>query len=185
LIGAEEVGEGFAAFYEWTDGECMGKMYPRSRERFMQLPDSTRIDVFRDILDFHIHAAEQGYVAIDFYDGSILYDFSKGKTLICDIDLYSKRPYINTMGRMWGSSRFMAPEEFQEGAAIDEITNVYGMGATAFALFGGEKDRSRGKWRLSDGLYEVALKAVSDDRENRQPSLVELKREWDSVSRMW
>ncbi|MCA0149597.1 phosphotransferase [Rossellomorea vietnamensis] len=187
LIGAEEVGEGFAAFYEWTDGECMGKMYPRSREKFMQLPDRTRIAVFRDILDFHIHAAEQGYVAIDFYDGSILYDFSKGETLICDIDLYAKRPYVNTMGRMWGSSRFMAPEEFQEGAAIDEITNVYVMGATAFALFGGEKDRSRGKWRLSDGLYEVALRAVSDDREARQPSLLELKREWDretgSVSR--
>ncbi|WP_371928747.1 serine/threonine protein kinase [Rossellomorea sp. KS-H15a] len=187
LIRGEEVGGGFAAIFEWSDGECMGKMYPLSRETFMQLPDSTRLDVFHAILDFHIHAVEKGYVAIDFYDGSILYDFSKEKTLICDIDLYSKRPYTNTMGRMWGSSRFMSPEEFREGAGIDEITNVYGMGATAFALFGGEKDRSREKWRLSDGLYEVALKAVSDDREARQPSLLELKREWDretgSVSR--
>ncbi|MCR8848047.1 serine/threonine-protein kinase [Rossellomorea sp. SC111] len=182
LIRAEEVGGGFAAIFEWTDGECMGKMYPLSRGKFMQLPDSTRVGVFRDILDFHIHAAEQGYVAIDFYDGSILYDFSKKETLICDIDLYAKRPYINTMGRMWGSSRFMAPEEFQKGAVIDEITNVFVMGATAFALFGGEKDRSRGKWRLSDGLYEVALKAVSDDREERQASLVELKRGWDRAT---
>ncbi|MGG4169346.1 phosphotransferase [Rossellomorea vietnamensis] len=180
LIRWEEIGGGFAAIFEWTDGECMGKMYPLSREKFMQLPDSARVDVFRDILDFHIHLAEQGYVAIDFYDGSILYDFSKKETLICDIDLYSKRPYLNTMGRMWGSSRFMAPEEFERGAEIDEITNVYGMGATAFALFGGEKDRSLEKWRLSEALYEVALRAVSDERDRRHGSLVEFKREWDS-----
>ncbi|WP_257141219.1 serine/threonine protein kinase [Bacillus sp. AFS015802] len=179
LIRAEEVGEGFAAIFEWTDGECMGRMYPRSREKFMQMTDSTRLNVFHAILDFHIHTVEKGYVAIDFYDGSILYDFVKKETVICDIDLYSKRPYINTMGRMWGSSRFMSPEEFQEGAAIDEITNVYVMGATAFALFGGEKDRSMGKWRLSGELYEVALRAVSDDREKRQQSLTEFKREWD------
>lgn len=81
---------------------------------------------------------------------------------------------------MWGSSCFMSPEEFREGAPIDEITNVYVMGATAFALFGGEKDRSFSKWRLNEALYDVALKAVSDEREKRHGSLVEFKREWDS-----
>jgi aminoglycoside phosphotransferase (APT) family kinase protein len=179
LLRAEEIGGGFASIFEWTDGECMGSMYPLSREKFMKMPDSTKMDLFHDILDFHIHVIEQGYVAIDFYDGSILYDFQKGKTLICDIDLYSKRPYINKMGRMWGSSRFMSPEEFEQGAEINEITNVYLIGATAFALFGGEKDRSIEKWRLSEKLYRVALKAVSEDREKRQQSLEEFKSEWD------
>lgn len=32
LIQAEEVGGGFAVIFEWTDGECWGRMYPRSRE---------------------------------------------------------------------------------------------------------------------------------------------------------
>jgi aminoglycoside phosphotransferase (APT) family kinase protein len=179
LIRTEEVGGGFAAIFEWTDGECMGKMYPLSRERFLQMADSTRVDVFSAILDFHIHVIKKGYVSIDFYDGSILYDFHKEKTLICDIDLYSKRPYINKMGRMWGSSRFMSPEEFTHGSVIDELTNVYLIGATAFALFGGEKDRSIDKWRLSEKLYEIALKAVSEEREKRQQSLAEFKCEWD------
>jgi aminoglycoside phosphotransferase (APT) family kinase protein len=182
LIRTEETGGGFAAIFEWTDGVCMGKMYPLSREEFLQMPDSTRLDVFSDILDFHIHVKEQGYVAIDFYDGSILYDFQKEKTLICDIDIYSKRPYTNEMGRMWGSSRFMSPEEFEYGAAIDEITNVYLMGAAAFALFGGETDRSINKWRLSEELYNVAMKAVSDDRKKRHQSLAEFKKEWDMGS---
>lgn len=179
FIRAEEVGNGFAAIFEWTDGECMGKMYTMSREKFMQMSDSTRLEVFNDILAFHIYVIKQGYVAIDFYDGSIMYDFGRKKTLICDIDLYSKMPYINEMGRMWGSSRFMSPEEFTLGAAIDELTNVYLMGATAFALFGGEKDRSIEKWRLGDELYKVALKAVNDNRDKRQQSLSDFECEWN------
>ncbi|WP_372442116.1 serine/threonine protein kinase [Metabacillus bambusae] len=179
FIKAEEVGKGFASIFEWSDGECMGRMYPLSRERFLQMPDSTRLELFNDILVFHIHIIKQGYVAIDFYDGSIMYNFGTKKTLICDIDLYSKMPYINTMGRMWGSTRFMSPEEFTLGASIDEITNVYLMGATAFALFGGEKDRSIEKWRLSDELYKVALKAVNDNRSKRQQSLSEFGYEWN------
>jgi aminoglycoside phosphotransferase (APT) family kinase protein len=178
LIRTEEVGAGFAAIFEWTDGECMGRMYPLSREKFMKMPDKTRIGVFRDIIDFHMHVIAKGYVAIDFYDGSILYDFKKEKTFICDIDLYSKRPYINEMGRMWGSSRFMSPEEYELGAEIDEVTNVYLMGAAAFALFGGETDRSRGKWRLSGELFNTAAKAVSDDRTKRHQTLKEFMEEW-------
>ena len=181
LIEAEETGGGFAAVFEWTDGECLGKMYPLSREKFLQLPDRTKLEVFHDIVDFHIHVARRGYVAVDFYDGSIMYDFGAKKTIICDIDYYAKRPYINTMGRMWGSSRFMSPEEFTLGAVIDEITNVYLMGATAFALFGGEKDRSIEAWRLNDELFAVASKAVNDDRGRRQQSLLEFKLEWEAA----
>lgn len=75
----------------------------------------------------------------------------------------------------------MSPEELTLGAVIDEVSNVYVMGATAFALFGGETDRSMEKWRLSDECYGVALRAVSEDRGKRQQSLVELKREWDAA----
>jgi serine/threonine protein kinase len=179
FIKAEEIGGGFAAIFEWTDGECMGRMYPKSRKKFLQMPYSTRLEVFNDILAFHIHVIKQGYVAIDFYDGSIMYDFDTEKTLICDIDLYSKMPYTNAMGRMWGSSRFMSPEEFMLGETIDEITTVYLMGAIAFALFGRETDRSIEKWRLGDKLYKVALQAVNDNRDKRQQSLTEFEEEWN------
>lgn len=135
FIKAENSGGGFAVVFDWADGECMGRQYPMSRSKFLQMPFSTRLDVFDEILSFHNHVIKQGYIAIDFYDGSIMYDFNTKKTIICDIDFYSKMPYINKVGRMWGSSRFMSPEEFERGAAIDEITNVYLMGATAFALF--------------------------------------------------
>ena len=124
---------------------------------------------------------KQGYVAIDFYEGSILYDFGNRKTIICDIDFYAKAPYINKMGRLWGSSRFMSPEEFQLGANIDEITNVYTMGAAAFALFSNERERRIEKWMLSKKLFDVAKRAVSDDRSQRQQSMEELIAEWRAL----
>ena len=111
-------------------------MYPAAHRRFMQLPVNDRLAVFSDILSFLECVASHNYVAIDFYDGSIMYNFVNGKTTICDIDLFRKQPCVNDMGRMWGSSRFQSPEEYQLGAAIDEVTNVYTLGATAFALFG-------------------------------------------------
>jgi len=78
--------------------------------------------------------------------------------------MYAKTPYKNPIGRMWGSSRFMSPEEFELGAVIDEVTNVYTMGATAFAFFGNERDRCFEQWALSKELFDVAKRAVNDDR---------------------
>ena len=181
LINAEEVGGGFAMVFEWTDAECMGRQYPKSREKFMQMPLETRLRVFDEILAFHSHAANRGYVAVDFYDGCIMYDFNIDRTVLCDIEFYAKTPYNNPIGRMWGSSRFMSPEEFELGAVIDEITNVCTMGATAFAFFGDERDRCAEKWVLSKELYDVAKKAVSDDRDKRQQSIQQLIDEWRSM----
>lgn len=180
LIKAEDIGGGFAMVFQWADGDCMGRMYPAAHHRFMQLPVNTRRNVFRDILSFFEYLASRYYVAIDFYDGSILYDFENGKTTICDIDFFRKQPCVNDRGRMWGSSHFQAPEEYRLGSVIDEVTNVYTMGATAFALFGGY-ERTRDKWQLSEKLFAVAAKAVSDDRSQRQQSIKQFREEWEKV----
>jgi serine/threonine-protein kinase len=79
---------------------------------------------------------------------------------------------------MWGSSRFMSPEEFELGAVIDEITNVYTMGATAFAFFGNERDKCFEQWVLSKELFDVAKRAVNDDRSQRQQSIEQFIVEW-------
>jgi len=181
LLYTNEIGGGVACVFEWLDAECLGRQFPQSRERFLQSSSEVKLQIFDDILSFHLHVAKQGYVAIDFYDGCIMYDFDKGRTAICDIELYEKAPVTNTMGRMYGSSRFMSPEEFQHGSAIDEVTNVYTMGATAFALFGDERDRCFEKWTLSRTFYDVAKQAVSDERDNRQQSIEQFITEWRTV----
>lgn len=178
LVKAEETGGGFAMVFRWADGDCMGRMYPASHRRFMSLPAEEKIKVFRDILDFLDYTAASGYMAIDFYDGSIMYDFEKQRTTICDIDFFREQPCVNDMGRMWGSSRFQSPEEYQLGAPIDEVTNVYTAGAFAFALFA-NYSRDMEAWPLSEELFHVATRATADDRTVRQQSIRELMDEWE------
>ena len=180
LIAAEEVGGGYAAIFEWTDAVSFGRQYPIQRARFMELPRAKRMAVYDAILDFHIHVAQMGYVAIDFYDGSLMYDFERDCCVICDVDFYAKMPCINEMGRMWGSSTYMSPEEFTLGAGIDEVSNVYCMGGAAYALFA-NREREREKWDAHCALYDVAARAVSADRDVRYQSIHELKCAWDTA----
>ena len=180
FVSAEEIGGGFAVVFKWAEGDCAGRQYPEAHRKFIALPNEVKLKAFSDVLDFLAHVNSQGYVAIDFYDGSILYDHESGKTTICDIDLFQKQPYINDMGRMWGSAKFMSPEEFECGAAIDEITNVYTAGAFAFALFG-RYERKFEKWSLSKALFDVAAKAVSDARSERQQSIKRFIEEWETA----
>lgn len=177
LIEAEEMGGGFAMVFQWAEGDCMGRMYPEEHKRFMALPIEARLEVFDRVLDFLQYVHSRGYLAVDFYDGSVMYGFESGRTTVCDVDFFVRKPYINTMGRMWGSSKFMSPEEFRLGAELDEVTNVYTAGAMAFALIGGYS-REREDWPLGEELFELASRAVSDRREERPQSIRELREAW-------
>lgn len=181
--------EGYALLFDWFDGECLHSHWsfpppakynnPLSPSyRYMRLSEEHLLASIDSILSFHVHVERAGYVAVDFYDGSILYNFSTHTTKICDIDYYQKKPLVNQMGRMWGSKRFMSPEEFTLNAPIDERTNVFNMGATIFVLAGGESDRSYEKWQLNSRLYEVAMKAVQPDRDMRYRSVAEMYEAW-------
>lgn len=189
LIDSFSTSCGFATVFEWVDGENLHPYWefppplkythPASPyHRFRKLPLSTRLRAFGDVLRFHVHVERKGYVAVDFYDGSIMYDFARNTLRICDIDVYTRRPCRNEMGRMWGSSRFMSPEEFEEGAVIDERTNVFAMGATAFCMLGSDRDRSQVVWEGTDAQYLIAKRAVAPARDDRYASVRELADAW-------
>ncbi|MCU5408794.1 serine/threonine protein kinase [Bacillus cereus] len=189
LIDHFPVQSGYVLIFDWFDGECLHShwRFPPPEKyknpnspfyKFRHLSAIKRIHSLHSIFSFHTYVEKKNYVAIDFYDGSILYNFNTNETKICDIDLYSKKPYINKMGRLWGSSRFMSPEEFELNAIIDERTNVFNMGAMAFSLLGGEKDRSFIKWEASKELYEVAYRAVNENRAERYASVTEFYDSW-------
>lgn len=176
LVKTEEIGGGFAVVFDWVDAVCMHKMYPNDHQRFKQLPLNTRLQIFKEILDFHAHAASKGYNAYDFYDASIMWDYINERAVICDIDFYSKSWYEGMAG-LWNDSKFASPEECTNGAKIDEISTVYNMGGTAFALFS-NFDRSPEAWPFSPELYTVVKRAVSDERGKRQQSIGQLITEW-------
>lgn len=74
LVDAQDVAGGFVMVFKWAEGNCMGRMYPEEHRRFMNLPIEDRLQVFQDVLAFLEYVHDRGYVAIDFYDGSIMYD---------------------------------------------------------------------------------------------------------------
>ncbi|MFR5864122.1 MAG: hypothetical protein ACLUFV_02445 [Acutalibacteraceae bacterium] len=58
-------------------------------------------------------------------------------------------PYVNRMGRLWGSSRFQSPEEYALGATVDGVTNVFTLGALAFFFFGDDRNKCAESWNVS------------------------------------
>ena len=84
---------------------------------------------------------------------------------------------FNPVGRMWGSSRFMAPEEYQKGAPVDERTMVYTMGSFALNCF----HRKGGSFPFGlfpPAAWKCAGKAASSQQENRYPTLRSLEEAW-------
>lgn len=182
---------GYALIFKWFPGENLYQHWnfggiakytnPKSPYyRFRKLSIEKRLQALDVIYSFHEHVESKGYVAVDFYDGSILYDFENDEMKICDIDYYRKAPTYNDIGEnFWGSTRFKSPEEYVLGAPIDSRTNVYTMGATAFNLIGGELDRSFSKWEANERLYKVACKAVDRERMNRYATVKEFFEAWN------
>ncbi len=180
FIEAKVIGGGYMTVFDWEYGESFSIENPPLHDKFSNLPVTQKIYVFEEILRFHEHVAKCGYVAIDFNDYSTLYNFDTGEVKICDIDFYAKQSYINGMGRVLGDPVVMSPEEYRIGGLLDEVTNVFTMGAMAFVLFS-NNDRSPEAWPLSPGLYDVVKRAVSDERDDRQQSIKQLIAEWRSA----
>ncbi|MFE8699807.1 hypothetical protein ACFYKX_04135 [Cytobacillus sp. FJAT-54145] len=84
MIEHKEIEKGYLTVFEWFEGECMGKQY-NSFDKFLTLPLDKKLSNYQDILLFHSHVNKCGYIALDFYDGSIMYDFITEQTRICDV----------------------------------------------------------------------------------------------------
>ncbi len=168
---------------EWAKGELL--RCPADRrgdpastfQRFIRLPVDRILRVLDVIYDLHDVLAQRGWIAVDFYDGCILYDFAQDIVRIMDLDHYHQGPFVNEMGRMFGSSRFMAPEEFRRGARIDQRTNIFTMGRTAAILLG-DGTLGRKAFCGSDALFEVVRRACAPQPEDRFPLLGAFRQAW-------
>jgi len=169
--------------YQWLDGELIGT--PRARrddpecafQRFRRLPAATIQGRLDAVFDLHHELASAGWIAVDFYDCSLIYDFKSGRLGIIDLDMYREGPFRNEMGRMFGSTRFMAPEEFELGALIDERTNVFVMGRTAL-VFLSDGTLDADAFRGTRALFEVVARACEPERSSRYDSMAAFYSAW-------
>ena len=97
-----------------------------------------------------------------------------------DIDIYRDGPFINDMGQMFGSTRFMAPKEFERGALIDEQTTVFVMGRTAL-VFLSDGTLAPELFRGPRALFDVARQACQPIRANRFASMAAFSHAWQAA----
>jgi serine/threonine-protein kinase len=190
LVGWFRTSAGLAIVHEFRDGlivndplapGALPRQHPDSTyARFRHLPVDEIIHALDTVFDSHVAVANAGFVAVDFYDGAIIYDFEHRQVHLCDLDSYRPGPYRLDRDRQYGSTRFMAPEEFERGATIDERTMVFTLGRAAFVFLSegqrGENDMHL--WRGSRTLYDVARAATELDPDKRFASVTEFLTAW-------
>jgi serine/threonine-protein kinase len=195
----------FVVIYEFADGECLfdhwnfekyknENIIDTPSYRFKKLPLEKRLNVIEKLFNFFEHVIESNYVAVDFYDSSIIYDFKNDIVTFCDIDLFRKMPTKNDLGKdYFGTKRLKAPEENELGAIIDEKTNEFTLGAIIFDMLSEVKNNeeryklgmfipnSIDDFELSNEAYNVLLKATSYARNERYNTIREFHNEFNKV----
>lgn len=197
LIDSFAINEFFVAVFEWAEGECLFDHWNFNRykenpnletpiKKFKRLSIEKRINVVLKLFSFFETVIESGYVAVDFYDSSIMYNFENDLVTFCDIDLFRKIPTINDIGEdYFGTKRLKAPEETELGATIDELTSEFTLGAIIFDMFSDVKNieeryekgifipNNIENFELLKNVYDVLIKATSYNRNNRYKSIKE------------
>ncbi|TDU86761.1 serine/threonine protein kinase [Kribbella voronezhensis] len=169
--------------YEWRDGEHLRAVRDHREDpttayqRFRALPTDELLTALDQVFDLHAGLTAAGWVEGDFYDGSLIYDFARRRLTVMDLDSYRFGPYRNDMGRMFGSSRFMAPEQFSLGAPIDDRTTAFVMARTGL-VFLSDGTLNRSSCRATDAQYAVLQEAVT----TRYPSYTAFYDAWREAS---
>ena len=201
-IDSFDINEFFAVIFEYADGECLFDHWNFEKykndstlitpiQKFKKLEISKRLDVVYKLFSFFETFINAGYVAVDFYDSSIIYNFEKDEAIFCDIDLFRKLPTKNDLGKdYYGTKRLKAPEENELGATIDELTNEFTLGAIIFDIFSNVSNNDKRyeigmfipndleEFELNTKTYNVLLKATNYDRNNRYTSINEFEVEF-------
>lgn len=185
---------GLALVETWAPGDILvdgydDRVLPRDHpdsayQRFVSLPVPEIAAAVGQLIDAHVAVARAGFVAVDLYDGCVLYDFVTGRLSLVDLDHYRPGPYVLDVDRQLGSTSLMAPEEFRRGATIDERTTVFTLGRMALVYLGcarhGLADRTA--FRGTDTQFAVATRACAPDPADRYPTVAALAAAWSTAA---
>jgi serine/threonine-protein kinase len=186
LLNVIESPAGPALIYEAAVGELVGVARERradpasAYQRFAHLPADHLLAIFDVLLDLHAVLAKAGWVAGDLYDGCLIIDFATERLTVVDLDNYRRAPSTNDMGRMFGSTRFMAPEEVELGAPIDERTTVFNLGRLVWH-FGTRLSERVEDFCGPPALAQVTQQACQPSRIARPPSVASFVDAWTSA----
>lgn len=159
-----------------ADREDPGSSY----RRFAEADPRTRLAVFDQLLDAHRAMEAAGWVACDLYDGCLMVDLATSRLTLIDLDTYQRGAFTNGMGTMFGSARFMAPEEFEFGAIIDARTTVFTLGRL-ISHFGTGLTEDLEEFCGGGQAGRVIARATRPDCEDRFASVEEFEAAWTTA----
>lgn len=168
---------GFLCVFDWLDGFPLAPIQ-ENHAHFRAAPLTDRLRMFDMLLDLHVRLEEQGLVAAGVADANLLYDAAGTRLVVTAIEDYLVLPATNVRGRVPGSPYYLAPECYQRTAALDETTTVYAMGGLAHCFFGERRHKSRDAWQAPARLYDVAARALLEDRNLRYQSTSAMQQAW-------
>lgn len=187
LRNVVETADGPVLVSDKAPGELVGT--PRSHRadpastyrRFAALPAERHVPIVQELFDAHVALAAAGWIACDLYDGCLIVDFATDRLTLIDLDTYVRGPFRNDMGRMFGSDRYMAPEEYLLGATIDQRTTVFTLGRLALHLGTGTTD-DPARYVGGPDLAAVLVRATSADPTDRYADVATLSATYASAS---
>lgn len=177
LKGTRDYGSGFACLFDWVEGLPLAPLQ-ENYQALRRLPLVDRLRMMDSLVDLHVQAEKARLVAAGLHDSDLSYAPDQGRLILLSIQDYLPLPALNLRGRLPGSPRYLAPEGYQRGAALDETTTVYALGALAFTLFGDRDLQLRGGFEAPPRLREVASRALQPDRNRRQQSAADFQAQW-------
>lgn len=183
LLNVIESPAGPALVYEAATGDLVGvpgeeRGNPASPyQRFAHLQAPILLGLFDTLIDLHVALAAAGWVAGDLYDGCLMVDFRTPGLRVIDLDSYRQGATTNEMGRMFGSTRFMAPEEFKLGAQLDERTTVFTLGRIVWH-FATRLTENRAEFCGSKRLAEELERACQPSPTDRHASVADFANSW-------
>lgn len=145
--------------------------------RFQTQPLDVVLGAAASILDAHLAVAAAGFVAVDLYDGTLLWDEATETMRLIDLDEYRPGPFAVSGERLPGSLHYMAPEELRQGGLTDERTTVFGLGRALHHLLAGPD-----RWRGSVHQRDVIAGATRTDPDLRFASVAEFVAAWTESS---
>ena len=174
--------------FPYVEGECLFdhwnfEYYHENNiisplQKFLMLDPKIRHQFVETLFQFYKAVNNAGYIATDFYEGSIIYNFSNNNFSFCDLDFFTKQPSTNISGFQWGPDRFLAPEERSIGQLLDSRTDVYHLGVFIRIIFTDYKTK---QWQLSWPRFEIIEKAMALDPSVRFQNIDDFEQAWRKV----
>jgi predicted Ser/Thr protein kinase len=191
IVAVYDFGQAGDLYYfvmEYVDGVSLRQM-----ERKERLEPRQALDVVMQVCEALQFAHDAGIVHRDIKPENILID-TKGRAKIADFGLaklLSRVPADVTLTQpqqVMGTPAYMAPEQIEHPADVDQRADIYSLGVVFYELLTGELPLGRfqppsQKVQVDVRLDEVVLKTLAKEPERRYQQASQVRTDVEQISR--